>query len=159
MLHNCLNSCLDRLVGPRCLELKAPQKGQARAASDPKLIQIRPKLETFGNCQKDLGPSVEPFRKTFKDLLEEFEDPVSGSCRVGRRLVTSKSTASNPRRLFCLFSKFCPQLCMFRIDGIKKQNMRNGETQELLQMIAEMYVFVGRADKEKVPCAHEIAIA
>jgi hypothetical protein len=26
-------------------------------------------------------------------------------------------------------------------------------------MIAEMYVFVGRADKEKVPCAHEIAIA
>ena len=30
MLHNCLNSCLDRLVGPRCLELKAPQKGQVR---------------------------------------------------------------------------------------------------------------------------------
>jgi len=27
LLHNCLNSCLDRLVGPRCLELKM-QKGQ-----------------------------------------------------------------------------------------------------------------------------------
>ena len=38
-----------------------------------------------------------------------------------------------------------------------KKKWRN--TQELLQMIAEMYVFVGRADKEKVPCAHEIAIA
>ena len=38
-----------------------------------------------------------------------------------------------------------------------KKKWRN--TQELLQMIAEMYVFVGQADKEKVPCAHEIAIA
>merc|ERR1712060_414652 len=27
MGHNCLNACLDRLVGPRCLELKM-QKGQ-----------------------------------------------------------------------------------------------------------------------------------
>jgi len=61
MLHNCLNSCLDRLVGPRCLELKAPQKGQ----------------------------------------VSDFEE-----------------------------YSFKPK--------------------ELLQMIAEMYVFVGRADKEKV---------
>lgn len=61
MLHNCLNSCLDRLVGPRCLELKAPQKGQ----------------------------------------VSDFEEY-----------------------------------------GFKPK--------ELLQMIAEMYVFVGRADKEKV---------
>eukprot|EP00434_Breviolum_minutum_P017740 symbB.v1.2.015657.t1/scaffold1175.1/size133920/3 len=60
MLHNCLNSCLDRLVGPRCLELKAPQKGQ----------------------------------------VSDFEE-----------------------------YSFKPK--------------------ELLQMIAEMYVFVGRADKEK----------
>jgi hypothetical protein len=28
LLHNCLNSCLDRLVGPRCMELKM-QKGQS----------------------------------------------------------------------------------------------------------------------------------
>merc|ERR1719197_1430601 len=27
LLHNCLNSCLDRLVGPRCLELKM-EKGK-----------------------------------------------------------------------------------------------------------------------------------
>lgn len=60
LLHNCLNACLDRLVGPRCLELKM-QKGQAN----------------------------------------DFEE-------------------------------------------------YNFKPKELLQMIAEMYVFVGRADKEKV---------
>eukprot|EP00397_Hematodinium_sp_SG-2012_P002574 GEMP01002581.1.p1 GENE.GEMP01002581.1~~GEMP01002581.1.p1 ORF type:complete len:1013 (+),score=207.23 GEMP01002581.1:205-3243(+) len=27
MLHNCLNSCLDRLVGPKCLELKGDRGG------------------------------------------------------------------------------------------------------------------------------------
>merc|ERR1719428_837417 len=27
LLHNCLNACLDRLVGPKCLELKGSQKG------------------------------------------------------------------------------------------------------------------------------------
>ncbi|CAK9000024.1 E4 ubiquitin-protein ligase UFD2 (RING-type E3 ubiquitin transferase UFD2) (Ubiquitin conjugation factor E4) (Ubiquitin fusion degradation protein 2) (UB fusion protein 2) [Durusdinium trenchii] len=40
MLHNCLNSCLDRLVGPRCLELKAPQKGQV---SDFEEYSFKPK--------------------------------------------------------------------------------------------------------------------
>lgn len=60
LLHNCLNSCLDRLVGPRCLELKM-QKGQAN----------------------------------------DFEE-------------------------------------------------YNFKPKELLQMIAEMYVFVGKVDKEKV---------
>merc|ERR1740121_205319 len=28
LLHSCLNSCLDRLVGPRCLELKMHKKGE-----------------------------------------------------------------------------------------------------------------------------------
>lgn len=60
LLHNCLNACLDRLVGPRCLELKM-QKGKA----------------------------------------QDFEE-------------------------------------------------YNFKPKELLQFIAEMYVFVGRADKERV---------
>jgi len=58
LLHNCLNSCLDRLVGPRCLELKM-QKGQANdfeeyAFKPKELLQMIAEMYVFvGKADKD----------------------------------------------------------------------------------------------------------
>merc|ERR1719394_1140526 len=51
LLHNCLNSCLDRLVGPRCRELKM-QQGKANDFDeynfDPKgLLQMIAEMYVF----------------------------------------------------------------------------------------------------------------
>merc|ERR1712066_867520 len=99
LLHNCLNACLDHLVGPRCLELKM-QKGQANDFQEynfqPKeLIQMIAEMYVFvGRADKDRvqkmitedGRSYKP--KTFSKavqilkreqmissaMLKEFED-------------------------------------------------------------------------------------
>jgi len=103
LLHNCLNSCLDRLVGPRCLELKM-QKGQVNDFDEynfkPKeLLQMIAEMYVFvGRADKDKvmkmitedGRSYRP--KTFakavsilkrenmisKEILTEFEQFVQG---------------------------------------------------------------------------------
>lgn len=95
LLHNCLNSCLDRLVGPRCLELKGQSKDFELYNFKPKeLLQFIAEMYVFvaradpGRVQKMItedGRNYSP--KTFQtavrilsrerviaaDMLKEFE--------------------------------------------------------------------------------------
>jgi len=95
LLHNCLNSCLDRLVGPRCLELKGQSKDFDQYNFQPtELLQFIAEMYVFvARADKDRvqkmitedGRSYRP--KTFltaarilkrervisTDMLSEFE--------------------------------------------------------------------------------------
>lgn len=96
LLHNCLNSCLDRLVGPRCLELKGETKDFELFNFKPtELLQFIAEMYVFvARADKDRvqkmitedGRSYSP--KTFttavrilkrervigKEMLDEFEE-------------------------------------------------------------------------------------
>jgi len=95
LLHNCLNSCLDRLVGPRCLELKGASKDFEEFNFKPKeLLQWIAEMYVFVSREgKDTvlkmitedGRSYRPqtFQKAVsilrreqmisRDMLAEFE--------------------------------------------------------------------------------------
>ncbi|CAJ1404299.1 unnamed protein product [Effrenium voratum] len=134
LLHNCLNSCLDRLVGPRCLELKAPQKGQANDFEEysfkPKeLLQMIAEMYIFvaradrEKVQKMItedGRSYQP--KTFQkavsilrreqmiaaDLLKEFSDFVQelNALAESQEAALANAAASALKKRW--IQSFCP---------------------------------------------------
>jgi len=95
LLHNCLNSCLDRLVGPRCMELKGSTNDFQEFNFDPKeLLQKIAEMYVFMNradkdrVQKMITEDGRSYRpKTFiqavkilrrermisKEMLSDFE--------------------------------------------------------------------------------------